>query len=65
MDISKCLGDGCPKKERCYRYTSKGDPTWQSYVEAKRLKDGSCELFWDTEERNKGLRAKIEKRRKG
>ena len=59
VDISKCDGKGCPKKERCYRYTVKGDPNWQSYVDAPRNEEGSCRLFWDNEEMDKKLNDKL------
>jgi hypothetical protein len=59
-DISKCNGVGnegkiCPKREKCYRYTSEGDKFWQSWIEApytidlsnEYLEDGFfCPMFW-------------------
>lgn len=30
-DIAKCRGDGCPIKEKCFRFASKADEHWQSY----------------------------------
>lgn len=51
VDIAKCFGKGCPLKEKCYRYTVKGDPHWQSYIDAPRKEDGSCDMFWDDEEK--------------
>jgi len=30
-DISKCEGDSCPLKEKCYRYISKPNEIWQTY----------------------------------
>ena len=29
-DITMCMGDGCPAKERCYRFTAKPSK-YQSY----------------------------------
>lgn len=31
MDITKCKGDGCPIKNRCYRYTAKSNVFYQSW----------------------------------
>jgi len=31
VDISKCRGTGCPKKEGCYRFTAR-DSNWQLYL---------------------------------
>ena len=44
MDITKCKGDGCPVKERCYRFTAKAD-VYQSYFVDIPLKDGECDEF--------------------
>lgn len=30
-DITMCKGEGCPKKDLCYRHTAKPTPHWQSY----------------------------------
>lgn len=50
MDISKCTGDNCPHKEKCYRFTSLGSIDYQSYFVTPPIKeDGSCEYFWDNE----------------
>lgn len=42
-DISKCTGEGCPIKEKCYRYTA---PTsiWQSYLDIKY--EENCDYYW-------------------
>lgn len=44
-DISMCSGDGCPIKEKCYRFTAKPDEYLQSYIQPP-YKDGKCEMFW-------------------
>ncbi len=31
MDITKCSGNDCPIKDKCYRYTCKTDEYWQSF----------------------------------
>jgi hypothetical protein len=43
-DISMCLGDGCPLKDGCYRFTAVPD-MWQSYFTIPPHKDGQCADF--------------------
>jgi hypothetical protein len=45
-DITKCNNEECPKKDTCYRYTSKPDEM-QSYSKFKPNDDGQCEYFWE------------------
>jgi len=45
-DISKCRGEGCPKKDRCYRYTAPSNMYRQSYMSPPRKEDGSCDEYW-------------------
>ena len=49
-DISKCPGNGCPVKEKCYRYTAKAGvwQTWFSKEPFKISKKGvfKCDMFW-------------------
>lgn len=49
-DISKCYGEGCPIKNKCYRYTAVANEHWQSYfIEAPgKIKDNifTCEMYW-------------------
>ena len=48
-DISKCLGRGCPAKDRCYRYLA--PPSLRqsyAYFDIERGEDGICKNFWDT-----------------
>lgn len=49
-DISKCYGNGCPLKEKCYRYTAIPRPHGQSYLNEVLFKDGECPHFWEDEE---------------
>lgn len=50
-DISKCPGDGCNKRNGCYRYTAKPSKYLQSYFVAPPLKDdGSCDYYWPDRE---------------
>ena len=46
-DITKCTGEGCTKKDTCYRFTSKPD-IYQSYFKDPPIKDGECEYYWET-----------------
>jgi hypothetical protein len=54
MDITKCLGQigaiDCPYKEKCYRFTAKGDELYQSYFMELPLKDGKCDHYWGENE---------------
>jgi hypothetical protein len=56
-DITMCKGEGCTKKEQCYRHTAKPNKQYQSYFiespirEVKQDDDTSvlkCDYFWDT-----------------
>lgn len=62
MDITKCMGEGCPNKETCYRFTAKPEPMYQTYFtelpgkwidvpEQDIDKSGVwiCEMFWSIE----------------
>lgn len=51
-DISKCWGNDCPVKERCYRYTAPANLLRQSYggfIYDKEKQE--CKYFWDNTER--------------
>lgn len=49
-DISKCEGTNCPLKEKCYRYTVKADPLWQSWFSTvPTVENGICMEFWEDE----------------
>ena len=45
-DITKCNGEGCPIKEKCYRYTSEPSEYYQSYFTNAPIKDNKCEYYW-------------------
>jgi len=48
MDITKCDGKGCDKKEFCYRFTAMADRYGQSYfTNAPIKKDGTCDEYWE------------------
>ena len=49
-DISKCDGEGCPRKDSCYRYTATSS-TWQSWFSAPPgCEDGLCPDYMPNEE---------------
>jgi len=49
-DITKCSGQDCPIKKKCYRYTAI-DGYWQSYFFASPINrdTGECDKFWNNE----------------
>ena len=49
-DITMCEGINCEQRETCYRYIAKESPYRQSYFIDSPMKDGECEMFWDTRE---------------
>jgi len=44
-DIDKCRGDGCPIKEKCYRYTAE-DGTYQNYFTKAPFDGEKCNMYW-------------------
>jgi hypothetical protein len=49
-DISKCTGNGCKIKEKCWRFTAPAEPLWQSYAAFDTQpvnKAAECNGFWD------------------
>ncbi len=43
-DITMCSGEGCPAKEKCYRFTA--EPSYrQSYFLNPPIKDGKCDHY--------------------
>lgn len=53
LDIAKCKGDDCPLKEKCHRYTDKGELLNQSYLMISPYKDGECDYFVDNKDKRK------------
>lgn len=49
-DIAMCNGEGCPKKDECYRHTAKPSEFRQSYFVEAPFKEGVCDHFWPTKE---------------
>lgn len=48
MDITMCMGNGCPLKENCLRYKSIPNEDYQSYFTEipYKLKENKCEFYW-------------------
>ena len=46
-DITKCLGENCPMKESCYRFTAESEGIGQTYFIEPPIKDGKCEHYWE------------------
>ena len=52
-DISKCLNDDCPLKDKCWRFTAPANSLWQSYgsfqyeIIENKIK---CDGFWNNKE---------------
>lgn len=50
-DITKCIGDGCKRKEQCIRFTAYSSPYWQSYFQDIPVNTATqeCAYFWKDE----------------
>lgn len=49
MDISKCNGEGCPFKEKCFRFTAPVNEFRQAYFSTPYNKEtNKCEYLWET-----------------
>ena len=49
-DITMCKGGGCPRKDKCYRYTAKPCEYMQSYFVNTPIdpEDTECKYFYGT-----------------
>ena len=45
-DISMCLNEDCPLKEKCYRYTAPASD-YQYYSDFKYVEGEGCDFFWE------------------
>lgn len=45
-DITMCFGQGCKKKEQCYRFKATPDERRQSYFVGKPDMKENCSYFW-------------------
>ena len=50
-DISMCMGNKCPIRETCYRYTATPSGKWQSYFGESAWDGAACEYFWNNKEK--------------
>jgi hypothetical protein len=51
-DITMCTGNGCPKRDSCYRFTVRPSRYAQSYFVTPPVKpDGGCKYFWPETEK--------------
>lgn len=46
IDITKCLGTNCPKKDSCWRYKSPAYDILQSYTNSHGCIENEFELYW-------------------
>lgn len=52
-DITMCNGNGCPKKDNCYRFKANPNLLWQSYFMETPYKDDKCDMYWPIEKKKK------------
>lgn len=47
-DITKCTGDKCPIKTKCYRFLAPADNEWQSFFSELPydFEKDDCDYFW-------------------
>jgi hypothetical protein len=53
-DISKCSGEGCLLKKKCWRFLDPPDE-WQSWI-LPPVKNGECDMFWEVGRNMKKIR---------
>lgn len=49
-DIAMCFGEGCKKKETCYRFRATPNPYRQSYTKPN---PETCDMYWEMEDQRK------------
>jgi len=52
-DISMCINDTCPVKDKCYRYTA--EPAFMQTYSSFVFKE-KCDYFWDNEPYRRGTK---------
>jgi hypothetical protein len=50
-DITMCTGDGCSKKNTCYRFTATPGHRQSYFCEPPIDKDGNCDVYLEVQER--------------
>lgn len=46
VDITKCNGEKCKRKETCYRFTAPAGKYQYYFVETPLKKGGGCDEYW-------------------
>jgi hypothetical protein len=59
-DITMCRDETCKKRERCYRFTARVTPEYQSYFVDTPRQGKVCKYFSDNEDKTKRLRKNCE-----
>jgi hypothetical protein len=59
-DITMCRDETCKKRERCYRFTARATPEYQSYFVDSPRQGKVCKYFSDNEDKTKRLRKNCE-----
>ena len=59
-DITMCRDETCKKRERCYRFTARVTPEYQSYFVDSPRQGKVCKYFSDNEDKTKRLRKNCE-----
>ncbi len=44
-DISMCRGEGCPLRDKCYRFTAEPNEFLQSWFTTPPYEDGACTMM--------------------
>jgi hypothetical protein len=54
-DIAMCSGEGCTRRDTCYRHTAKPSEHWQSWFSVPPLaSDGTCPWYWHIDAERSG-----------
>ena len=59
-DITMCRDETCKKRERCYRFTARVTPEYQSYFVDSPRQGKMCNYFSDNEDKTKRMRKNCE-----
>jgi uncharacterized small protein (DUF1192 family) len=54
-DITMCRDETCKKRERCYRFTARATPEYQSYFVDSPREGKECKYFSDNEDKTKRM----------
>jgi hypothetical protein len=59
-DITMCRDETCKKRERCYRFTARVTPEYQSYFVDSPRQGKECKYFSDNQDKTKRMRKNCE-----